>query len=105
MCRKLTAEDLVALQEKDTAFVRKMMDECSSKGLNLVMCSHFIPTKLIPNVGPFVKEPYDIYDYLGRDVAVQSPITAWICGHVHTPQILNVNEIPIYVNQLRIRLK
>jgi hypothetical protein len=105
MCRKLTAEDLVALQEKDTAFIQEMMDECSSKGLNLVMCSHFIPTKRIPNVGPFEKEPYDIYDYLGRDITVQSPISAWICGHVHTPQILNVNGIPIYVNQLRIRLK
>jgi hypothetical protein len=105
MCRKLTTEDLGALQEKETAFIQKMMDECSSKGLNLVMCSHFIPTKAIPNVGPFEKEPYDIYDYLGREVTVQSPISAWICGHVHTPQILNVNDIPIYVNQLRIRLK
>jgi hypothetical protein len=99
--RPFSSEDLEEIQKKEELFIQQMMDECKTKNVRLVMCSHYIPTKKIPDIGSFIIQNYDLYDYLGRDFDIRDPIVAWICGHVHKQQTIFINDIPIYINQER----
>jgi UDP-2,3-diacylglucosamine pyrophosphatase LpxH len=97
--RPFSSEDLQEIQKKEELFIQQMMNECKLKNLRLIMCSHYIPTKNIPDVGSFIIQKYDLYDYLGREFDIKEPIIAWICGHVHKQQTIIINDIPIYINQ------
>jgi hypothetical protein len=98
----LTMEGLKALQEKEDAFLSSMIDECNTLNYELILVSHYLPTKKLENTGVFNKDRFDgdLYDYLARDKEeiFTPPIKAWICGHVHGKQKLLINNIPIYVN-------
>ena len=95
-------KEIVDFTKKEELFIQQMMNECKLKNLRLIMCSHYIPTKNIPDVGSFIIQKYDLYDYLGRDFDIKEPIIAWICGHVHKQQTIIINDIPIYINQDRV---
>jgi len=48
----------------------------------------------------------DMTDYFTRngESRFNPPLTAWICGHLHIPQIKSINSIPLYVNIKSLKL-
>jgi hypothetical protein len=97
----ISNEDLLELQKKDTEFLDRMIHETKEKGYKLLVCSHYVPTTLIKKESPIIPAENEFpIDFFCRDVSekIQSPIVAWVCGHVHLEQTVIVNNIPIYVN-------
>jgi len=94
-------EDLIDLQKKDIEFLDRMIHETTEKGYKLLVCSHYVPTTLIKKESPIIPIENEFpIDFFCRDVSekINSPIVAWVCGHVHLEQTVIVNSIPIYVN-------
>ena len=97
----ITKDDLADLQTKDTEFLSRMIAETSQKQYRLLVCSHYIPTLNIKKESPIIKnENVFSLDFFCRDMSefINSPIIAWVCGHVHLEQTIIVNNIPVYVN-------
>jgi hypothetical protein len=90
----ISNEDLIELQKKDIEFLDRMIHETVEKGYKLLVCSHYVPTVLIKT------DNEHHIEFFSRDIRekIQSPIIAWVCGHVHLEQTVVINNIPIYVN-------
>jgi hypothetical protein len=97
----ISNEDLLELQKKDTEFLDRMIHETVEKGYKLLVCSHYVPTTLIKKKSPIIPAENEFpIDLFCKDVSekIQSPIIAWVCGHVHLEQTVVINNIPVYVN-------
>lgn len=97
-CDYLMPEDFFLIQEHERVFLKKMIKECSKKELRLIIVSHVPPTDDLVDLGNW---KHFNFKFFCRDETkyIVKPIISWICGHVHVPQIVSVNGIPIYINQ------
>lgn len=103
----ISVEDIKILQENDSVFLSKMMQESQEKNYKLIVCSHYIPTPDIKKESPIVLPENEFsIDFFCRDIrtVVQSPIVAWVCGHVHLEQTVHIGSIPIYINTPKITI-
>jgi hypothetical protein len=100
--QSLSCEDLASLQEKETLFLEKMIEESKEKGYKLLVCSHYCPTLKIKEESPIIRDWSDTfpYSYFSRDMStyIKEPICAWVCGHVHREQVVEERDVPIYIN-------
>jgi hypothetical protein len=103
----ITVEDIKILQENDSSFLTKMIQESQEKNYKLLVCSHYIPTPDIKKESPIITSENEFpLDFFCRDIrtTVQSPIVAWVCGHVHFEQTAYIGSIPIYINTPKITI-
>ena len=94
---QISQDDLRDIQSKEAAFVEKMIAECKDSGYALLVVSHFIPTMNVipesPNVSNYI-DPFPFNEYC-RDMTqyLNSPICAWVCGHIHHEQKVGIVHI------------
>jgi hypothetical protein len=91
--RGMTESDYKTMQSDEDSF----LDSAMNTTRRCVVVTHCAP---IRDLQLMTTNEANAVEYFTRDgeSRFNPPLTAWVCGHVHIPQTVYVNLIPLYVN-------
>jgi hypothetical protein len=94
-------------QQEDT-FLRAMLQSSEEENKKLIILSHWVPTlqakpsqqfqdQILTNAANNNVFPLERF-CIDKSYLFKPPLIMWVCGHIHSPQIVYENKIPIYIN-------